>query len=93
MAGPLGSDTAPPTNNGALVPLNRKPVKGTKMQHYLTDGRSSTYLCGVNAWGRRNTRTDCDENQTICRRCLDSLDHPSQQTELNATAGATVGAR
>lgn len=63
------------------------------MQHYLTDGRSSTYLCGANAWGRRNTRTDCDENETTCRRCLGSPDHPGQQTELNATARTAAGTR
>ena len=44
--------------------------------HYLTDGRSSSYVCGANAVGRRNTRTDCDENQTSCTRCLNSPAHP-----------------
>lgn len=44
--------------------------------HYLTDGRSSSYACGANAVGRRNTRTDCDENQTSCTRCLNSPAHP-----------------
>ena len=63
-------------------------MKGTKM-HYLTDGRSSTYLCGANALGRRNTRTDCDENQTTCPRCLNNPHHPGQQTKLDVPATRT----
>lgn len=47
--------------------------------HYLTGGRSSTYLCGANALGRRNTRTDCDENQTTCPRCLATPTTPASK--------------
>lgn len=39
--------------------------------HWLTWPTSSTYACGADAVGRRNTRTDTDKSNTTCFRCLE----------------------
>jgi hypothetical protein len=40
------------------------------MQHYLAHPLSESYVCGADAVGRRNTRTDTDVSLTTCRQCL-----------------------
>lgn len=52
--------------------------------HFLTYPTSSTYLCGADAVGRRNTRVDPDPANTSCAACLRHADHPLQP----ATAGS-----
>lgn len=39
------------------------------MQHYIGYPTNSSYVCGADAIGRRNTRTDTDTTLTTCRAC------------------------
>lgn len=40
------------------------------MTHLLSYPTSSTFECGADAVGRRNTRVQMDPNHTTCSRCL-----------------------
>lgn len=42
------------------------------MRHFITYPTNSTYACGANAVGRRNSRLDPDPNETSCRDCMET---------------------
>lgn len=46
------------------------------MQHFIGYPTNSSYLCGADAIGRRNTRTDTDTTLTTCRACKASMYFP-----------------
>lgn len=50
------------------------------MQHFIGYPTNSSYLCGKDAIGRRNTRTDTNPALTTCRACKTSpISSPKQQ--------------
>ena len=51
------------------------------MQHFIGYPTNSSYLCGADAVGRRNTRTDTDPSLTTCRACKASTHFPTADTE------------
>lgn len=49
--------------------------------HFLSWTTSSTYLCGADAVGRRNTARDTDHWNTTCIPCMDHPSHPFSQEQ------------
>lgn len=43
------------------------------MQHFIFHPTNSTFACGADAVGRRNTRLDTDPWQTSCGRCIEAM--------------------
>lgn len=50
------------------------------MQHFIGYPTNSSYLCGEDSIGRRNTRTDTDPTLTTCRACKVSPHFPTEET-------------
>lgn len=57
------------------------------MEHFLPYPTSSTFICGADAVGRRNTRTQTKVENTTCRRCLEQLALDDLNTEMERAAG------
>lgn len=58
--------------------------------HYLHWPTASTYPCGANAVGRRNTAVDTKAANTSCAHCLKHPGHPGQNPPAEpAPAGQT----
>ena len=58
------------------------------MQHFIGYPTNSSYVCGADAIGRRNTRTDTDPALTTCRAC--KADPSFKKVEAEAAAAETT---
>lgn len=68
------------TQTGAAINLkNVFAETSVGAVHFLTWLTSSTFLCGADAVGRRNTTRDTDHWNTSCVPCMDHPSHPFAQ--------------
>lgn len=58
-----------------------------KMEHFLPFPTASTFHCGADAVGRRNTRTQTNPDNTTCSRCLEQLHLDEVGMEMERQAG------
>lgn len=58
------------------------------MYHFLAHPTDSTYACGVDAVGRRNTRNDTNPYLTECPRCMRSPYWMPEDTHLEDRCAA-----
>lgn len=68
---------------------NPIPTKGPAihMIHFLTYPTASTFICGADAVGRRNTRVQTNSENTTCARCLEQLHLDDVEVEMERSAG------
>lgn len=60
------------------------------LQHFIHDGRSTTYACGADALGRRNTRLDTNAELTTCCQCLAQLEQTAPEAERTTSTVTTA---